>query len=181
MKRVLLLLAILAFASSAFANSIVINGPEGWGYAHGLASPFSTPVGTANLDNNLVQFHVMNPIGTSGRFGTGNLGVNVNYGMPAGSLSSSYSNSKTALLPAHLNGAPIVFGFSITPINGTFPKSFMPYGKISGYLQLGRAVGGRFAGNRHRSVTVPEPGTLGLLGIGLVFVGGMVRRKQKVE
>jgi hypothetical protein len=179
MKRVLLLLAILAFASSAFANSIV-NGPEGWGYADGLASPSSTSVGTAHFDNTFAQFHVVNLTRTSGRFGTGNLGGNVNYGMPAGSLSSSYSNSKTALLPAHLNSAPIVFGFSITPITGTFPKSFMPYGKISGYLQLGRGVGGRFAGNRHRGATVPEPGTLGLLGIGLVFVGGMVRRKQKV-
>jgi hypothetical protein len=179
MKRVLLLLAILAFASSAFGNSIVINAPEGWGYADGLASPFSTSVGTADFDNNLVQFHVMNLIRTTGRFGTGNLGANVNHGMPAGNLSSSYTNSKADVLPAHLNGAPIVFGFSITPINGTFPKFFVPYGKISGYLQLSRVVGARF-GNRHRGVTVPEPGTLGLLGIGLVFVGGMVRRKPKV-
>jgi len=36
------------------------------------------------------------------------------------------------------------------------------------------------AGSGNVKLTVQEPGTFGLLGIGLVFVGGVVRRKLKV-
>jgi PEP-CTERM motif len=150
MKRLLLWLAVLLFASPAFASTMISNGSEPWGhvpynYANGAASCFPTlsVLRNANYASNSVRFDVLNPFDTNGQIAARSLDVKANNHTLIGSLSNIFANSKTDILPVHFSG---------------------------GRLFVDGAGG----------MTVPEPGTLGLLGIGLVFVGGLVRRKPKV-
>lgn len=53
---------------------------------------------------------------------------------------------------------------------------------ISGTNNNGRLyINGHGRGNENVRTAVPEPETLGLLGTGLIFIGGLVRRKMKTR
>ncbi len=76
-----------------------------------------------------------------------------------------------------------------SPRTSTGPRSFMLTGAVTGtyngvtitgqVVQL-RMGGSKVGGTTSFASSVPEPGTLGLFGTGLVGVAGLMRRKKKV-
>ena len=83
-------------------------------------------------------------------------------------LTSKVGQSLTYTLSGNIAG---------TLYNGHFVTGTTTQTIVSTTGQLGRGIGHITGGNTHLG-GAPEPGTLGLLGTGLVAIGGMLRRKM---
>jgi len=88
--------------------------------------------------------------------------------------------------PTSLNGIPtgsssLTVGASLVPIHGVFTGGILSFGGTrTGNVLEGVATGilGGFSGSL--PTVVPEPGTLSLLGTGLIGLAGLARRKLKL-
>jgi len=179
MKRVLLLLVMLAFALPAFADSIVNLDGAPSSYAVWFALSGSGPLNYIGGNGSLNSggFEVVQGtgfLGTHGilsRWSGGTLFTSTGLN---GNLTHVLFNSQTDMLTARYtgtdNGVQITNGFYVQKLNLSYAGGY-------GNAWKGTLGAGYVSSN---NMTAPEPGTLGLLGIGLVFVSSLVRRKQKV-
>jgi hypothetical protein len=200
MKRTILLgLLALALPMAAFAGAVDFSNSGGTltGNSSGLTLANSTVIQAAGLgtgaigNDGTLNFATGSYIGTVGNVSTFNGGGsftivgNGNNGVPNGTIfMGSFSTPVT--LTAEM------------PVDGTFVYTVK--GQISGTWFTGQgAVGltnqtwvGSFTAGREGFsgsatlgsgetiiTTVPEPGTLGLLGTGMVGLAGVIRRKLK--
>lgn len=190
MKRILLLLAVLAVALPAFADSITFYGSQAggpymgggatfWTWEHPTGNPaWGTFDGGGALSNGgTFAFNVTGWTGSSTNnifdYTGGSLSVNWRGTALSGSLSNVVFNSSTGLLTAAFNGYD-----NSRSMSGSYTQqlNIVSGGNINGYFYTYGNVG---RGNV--ATPVPEPETLGLLGTGLFVIGGLVRRKLKVE
>jgi hypothetical protein len=72
-------------------------------------------------------------------------------------------------------GSGLLFGWKETTLSGVHSPRLNLIGGMNGHLYKGHGL------NRESLRTVPEPETLGLLGTGLFVIGGLVRRKLKMD
>jgi|SRR5215468_6462793 len=196
MRRVVLLaVLVLSLPIAAFADNIDFNASHGTltGSSSGLQLTGSTLIGITgafgNPTGNLgaVSF-------TTGAFISGDVTA-------GGTLSSA--GSSFSVMGNGSNGVPngVLFSGSFTgPItlieSGSGPHNYGLFGVVTGTLSSGGTASGSVVMNFQTgkgwlgeaitigsvdttvSTVVPEPGTLGLLGTGLLAVGGLVRRKR---
>ncbi len=188
MKRVLLLLAVVALPLPAFADSITFYGSQAsgpyagggatyWIWEHPTGNPaWSTFDGEGALSNGgTFAFNVTGWTGSSTNnifdYAGGSLSANWRGTALSGSLSNVVFNSSTGWLTATFTGYD-----NSRNITGSYTQqlNIVSGGNISGYLYTNGTVG---RGNV--AMPVPEPGTLSLLGAGLCVIGRVVRRKLK--
>jgi hypothetical protein len=187
-KTVLLAVLALALPMAAFANSIDFSNQGGTvsGSSAGLTFS-STLIGAANLGgssffgSNLGSVTLTTGALTSGSlasggtFGSGSITImgNGSMGIPTGTLFSGTFSSAT-------------WTFEGTLSNGTneyLLKAFLNNG-VGFTFQTAVTTGkGFFSGSANISsgdtnVVVPEPGTLTMLGTGLIGLAGVIRRKM---
>jgi hypothetical protein len=170
MKRVLLLLAVLSFALPAVADSIVyLNGTPA-SYAARIAVNGSGP---------------LNYIGGQGLLTNGaheSLDVDSHWSGAALHMSTGFSGDFTHVLHSAQtdkltaryteagNGGRITNGYYVQKFILSYAGGFENAWKVK--LSTGYVIP-----HKHRPLAAPEPETLSLLGTGLVFIGGVVRRK----
>jgi len=177
MRRVILLaLLAIALPTAVLADSTGIN--DYVGYA-GSTSP-ATVVGSVSSGGSLsVSFSQLAING--GAFGAGTVTISVSLGSTscgagcfniAGGTVSVWNGSSVSLFNGTFSsGSATVSGNSIT-IQGISTGG----NTIAGVFKLSKKGG--WQGSSDVFVT-PEPGTLGLLGTGLVGLAGIVRRKLR--
>ncbi len=165
MRRVILLaLLALALPTATLANSIGTNDYTNYGTVLGGTATVSGSATTSlTISSTLTGIN-----GTLGNLGT----VTVTTGAISGGVFTGGSilivnSSNVTLFSSTLTGG------TVTVISG---NTFVAYnlGGIVGGFQLtnGNIVSGD-------TIVTPEPGTLGLLGTGLVGLAGIVRRKLR--
>ncbi|MGC2058173.1 MAG: PEP-CTERM sorting domain-containing protein [Candidatus Sulfotelmatobacter sp.] len=199
MKRFLIILGVVLSAMPALANSIGFNGTGS--YAQTVAEPGvesyiygynyqSTPTGYSNM-----EFEVWNCCGGSSsmtNFASGVLMDQVVKGGNSiylyGDLFNSTFNTKTDVLTAMFSGweeSDQKGQWTSADFTGIFTEhvntNFVSYNQnglteINGNLGNGTLTG--LPGGSYSPL--PEPGSLALMGTGLVCMGGFVRRKLRI-
>ena len=177
MRRVVVLAFLaLALPIAAWANGIDLTNEYG---NVTITSPNggAGTIGTTTISSNQSQLKSFNGISSAGHsfVVTGN----GSYGVPKGTL---FSGSFVGPIDWTLTSAPgaknLVYTLSGT-ITGTYDGRTIT-GTTTQTIytvadQLNQGIGHVRTGST--SLSIPEPGTLGLLGTGLVGIAGMFRRK----
>jgi hypothetical protein len=165
MRRVILLaLLALALPTAALANGIGTNDYTNYGTVLGGTA---SVVGTATTS--LTISSVLNGInGTLGNLGTVTLTTGaISGGTFSGGTLLIVNSSSVTLFSGTLTGG------TVSVIGGNTFVSYNLGGIVGGFqLTNGNIVSGD-------TIVTPEPGTLGLLGTGLVGLAGIVRRKLR--
>lgn len=202
MKRVLLMaLLALALPMTAFAGSSVdfanqggtltgssagliltgseltgVDGLNGMGVVGGNLGSVTFSTG-ALMSGNLSNCNKGCTFAAGGTFAiTGNGSNNI----PNGTIfTGTFSSFTVTKMKGHIGGFSI-YSFS-GYLTGTWANGSTTSGFISGnFLAKGGLNGTSSFGSSDTLIsTVPEPGTLGLLGAGLVGLAGLLRRKAK--
>lgn len=187
MRRVILMAVLaLALPVAAFANSIDI------GNVGGTLSQNAS--GGLSLTSTVWKFG--SQVNASG---LGTLTFSINGPLVSGDLQNGGTFATGGTFTISINGGPTYTGtFSgsaptwemKTLANGNhyyiFSGSVSGPGFSGGTVQITMDTGKGFfggsveVGSGDTLVTVPEPGTLGMLGTGLVGVAGLIRRKIKL-
>ena len=174
MRRVILLAVLaLALPTAALANTVDY---QNYGtFAAGTASVAgsATAGNTLTLNSALVGINA-----TQGSLGqvsvsTGTL-VSVgggNFTFTGGSISIWNTSSQSLFHGTFTTG-------TVSVVNGfTTIQGFV--GGVAGTVQIGINLNGRTGVVSGDTIVTPEPGTLGLLGTGLVGLAGVIRRKVR--
>src|SRR3989475_8476998 len=170
MRRVVLL-AVLALALPvAFADSVTDYATFGTTSA-GTATWSGIPVtagGTISVTSALFAINnVSQPAGGTISLTTGTLtAVTGGFTFTGGMIDITNSSSSTTLFQGSFTSGSVMVLNGVTFINAVGNK-------VSVTLQIGH---GAVSGD---TFVTPEPGTLGLLGTGLVGIAGLVRRQFK--
>jgi hypothetical protein len=159
----------------AGSTLIAVNGLNGGGLITG------NNLGTLSFSTSGLSGGSLQMGGTFAAGGTFNITGNGTSGIPNGTIfSGSFTGPVTWTLVTLANGT---HNYTLT---GSLTGTWYSGGTVEGAtVQLTVNTGkGFFNGSTNISsgdtnITVPEPGTLGLLGTGLISVAGIVRRKLK--
>jgi PEP-CTERM motif len=173
MRRVVLL-AVLALALPTVAMASTFD----FGNAGTLGTTASMS-GSATVGGTITLTSVLTSIDNNGVMTTGNLGT---VSMTTGTLAACgtgcftftggtvdiWNSSSQLLFHGTFNG-------TVTVVGGVISVMYQPGGSpVIGGFQVSAA--GVVSGD---TIVTPEPGTLGLLGTGLVGLAGLVRRKLR--
>ena len=168
MRRVILLaLLALALPTAALANSI--------DYTNGGSVALNTAsiTGSATNGGTLTISSVLTGINTTfGNLGTVTVTTGIlsgsggNFTFTGGTISIVNSSNVTLFSGTFTSG-------TVTVVNGFTNVNYFVSG-LAGGFQITK--GGVVSGD---TIVTPEPGTLGLLGTGLIGLAGIVRRKLR--
>lgn len=171
MRRVILLaLLAIALPTAALADSTGINDYQ-------ASNPTSVTTSSSSLS---VTFSTLSV--NSGTFGAGTVKIWVSLGSSCGAGCFNITGGSVSIW----NGSSVslfngVFSSGTVLMSGKNPSNIT----ISGFTTGGNTVAGIFKlgktgwGGSADVFVTPEPGTLGLLGTGLVGLAGIVRRKLR--
>lgn len=176
-KRALLLLAILAFGVPAFASPIVYFDGASSNYPVSSALSRSGPLnhirGQGLLTNGGSESlqgvappktHGIDPRSSAGYLYT-STGL-------CGDFTLVLFNSRTDILPGTIDGVQITRGYLVQKLNISYAGDYGKEWKSTlgtGYVSAVKSRNG---------MTAREPGTFGLLGIGLVSIARLFRHKR---
>ncbi len=190
MRRVVLLVVLLALAlpvvASADSIDIANSGGTITGGASGLSLSGSTIIkygsivasdlGTLSFSTGAFLTGDAQAGGTLAPGGTFTITGNGTNGVPSGTIFSGTFTSATWVLQSSSAGNTYILIGAIdgAGASATTSQITVTIGTGKGFFNGEIGLG---SGDTILTSTVPEPGTLGLLGTGLLAVGGLVRRK----
>lgn len=164
MRRVILLaLLALALPTASLASSIDYAGLA-------ITTP-ATVTGSVSSGAVDLTFHQLAINGGAATAGTVDISITTSAGTITGGTINIWNASNVLLFHGTFSGGSATQGGGMLSINGTTTAGITVAGvvKVSGFGYFGSSD----------TVVTPEPGTLGLLGTGLVGLAGVVRRKLR--
>lgn len=177
---VLLALLALALPTAALADTIDYGNLGSVGAGTAMISGSATAGSTYSLTSQLVIVrNETTNVNTTGALGWVNVTTGTLSACPAGLCFTGGTLTITSAGGATLFQGTLSDGFvAINPSNSAFTSVTAFLGTAGGSAQMVFNLGqtGVVSGD---TIVTPEPGTLGLLGTGLVGLAGLVRRKLR--